>query len=200
MALDILNSLDGRYAGLDPDGRLVARDYADVAGDAKVVAKKMYSSVAASTALTNSSSEALLSTSYTLPANALKVGSLLRIRYQGIATATNSTNTLTAKLYIGGLAGTALQASDATDVADNDIFAGEFYLAVRTVGVTGTFVGWGSYVKTLAAAGTATTVVGNVASTAIDTTATQVIGVGAKWSVANAGNSCRLDYLTVEML
>jgi hypothetical protein len=43
-------------------------------------------------------------------------------------------------------------------------------------------------------------VVGITASTAIDTTATQVIGVGATWSAASASDSCRLDYLTVEML
>lgn len=198
--VDILNSIDGRYVGLDSDGRLLAKDYADAANDPKVVAKKLYSSVAASTAVTNTTTETEFSTSYTLPANILKVGSLLRIRYQGIATATNSTDTLTAKLYLGGKAGTALQASDATDVANNNIFAGEYYLAVRTIGATGTFVGWGSYVKTLAASGTATMVVGISASTAVDTTVSQKIAVAATWSVANAGNSCRLDYLTVEML
>lgn len=200
MALEILNSIDGKWAGLDSDGRLVARDYADSTGDAKVLAKKLYSSVAASSAVTNTTTETLFDKYYTLPANVMKVGSLLRIRYQGIATATNSTNTLTAKLYLGGKTGTALQTCGATDVANNDIFAGEFYLAVRTVGASGTFVGWGNYTATLAASGTATNVVGIVASTAVDTTASQVIGVAATWSAANAGNSCRLDYLSVEML
>lgn len=200
MALEILNSIDGKWAGLDNDGRLVARDYADAAGDAKVIAKKLYSSVAASTAVSNTTTETLFDTSYTLPANVLKAGSLLRIRYQGIATATNSTDTLAAKLYIGGTAGTLLQTCGATDVANNNIFAGEFYLSVRTIGASGTFVGWGNYTATLAASGTATMVVGIKASTAIDTTASQVIGVSATWSAASASDSCRLDYLTVEML
>ena len=200
MPLDILNSIDGKWAGLDSDGRLVARDYADAAGDAKVLAKKLYVSTAASTAVTNTTTETLFDTSYTLPANMLKAGSIIHVRYQGIATATNSTDTLRARLFVGGLTGTVLQTCGATDVANNNIFAGEFYLAVRTIGATGTFVGWGSNTATLAASGTATMVVGSVASTTIDTTATQVIGVGATWSVANAGNSCRLDYLTVKML
>lgn len=200
MALDILNSIDGRQVGEDVFGRLVARDLADVANDAKVVAKKLYAQTAASSAVTNTTTETLFDANYTLPANILQVGSLLRIRYQGIATATNSTDTLTAKLYIGGLAGTALQASAATDVANNNIFGGEFFLAVRTIGATGTFIGWGDYIKTLAASGTATSVIANVASTTIDTTAAQVIGVSATWSVASASDSCRLDYLTVEML
>ncbi len=38
-----------------------------------------------------------------------------------------------------------------------------------------------------------------LASTAIDTTTSKAIGVSATWSVANAGNSCRLDFLRVEL-
>lgn len=197
--VDILNSINGRWAGLDANGRLLAKDYAD-SGDPKIIAKKLYASVAASAAVTATATETEFDQSYTLPAGILKVGSLLRIRYQGIATATNGTDTLTAKLYIGGKAGTALQASSATDVANNNIFAGEFYLSVRTIGASGTFVGWGSYIKTLAAADTATMVVGIKASAAIDTTVAQKLVAAATWSSTNAGNSCRLDYFTVEML
>lgn len=197
--VDMMNSIDGRWVGVDVDGRLLAKDYSDT-GDPKVVAKKLYAQVAASTAVTNTITETEFDKSYTLPANILKVGSLIRIRYQGIATATNSTDTLTAKLYVGGKAGTALQTCGATDVANNNIFAGEYYMEVRTIGATGTFVGWGLYSATLAASGTATMVIGSTASTTIDTTAAQKLVVAATWSVANAGNSCRLDYFSVEML
>lgn len=196
---DILNSIDGRYVGLDVDGRLLAKDYADNS-DAKVIAKRLYTSTAASAAVTNTTTETEFDKSHTLSANMLKAGSLIRIRYQGIATATNSTDTLTVKLYLGGKAGTALQASAATDVANNNIFGGEFSLVVRTAGATGTMVGFGTYIKTLAASDTATTVAGILASTTVDTTAAQKIAVAATWSVANAGNSCRLDFLSVEML
>jgi hypothetical protein len=37
------------------------------------------------------------------------------------------------------------------------------------------------------------------ASTTIDTTAAQVVGVGADWSVASASNSARLDIMVVEI-
>ena len=123
MALDILNSIDGRQVGEDAFGRLVARDLADVANDAKVVAKKLFSSVAASTAISNTTTETLFDQSYTLPANILQAGSLLRIRYQGIQTAQNSTNTLALKLYLGGLTGAALQSIAAAACAANNIFA-----------------------------------------------------------------------------
>jgi hypothetical protein len=158
----------------------------------------LYTQTAAGTALTNSTTETLLG-SYSIPANALKAGDVLRVKFQGIATATNSTDTLLVKLYIGGLSGTVLLAGTATDVANNNVFAGEFTLVVRTAGASGTVVGYGTHTEVPAASGTAVHDVTEIlASTAIDTTAAQVVGVGATWSVANAGNSCRLDILNVE--
>ena len=159
----------------------------------------VYANTAASTAHTNTLTEALFSTQYSIPANTLIAGSVIRLRFQGIATATNSTDTLTHVLYIGGLAGTALMSGTATDVADNNIFCGEFTLVVRTSGASGTFVGFGTHNKVPAASGTATNVCVVLGSTVIDTTAAQVVGVGADWSVAHAGNSCRLDVFTVEI-
>lgn len=160
----------------------------------------VYRNTAASAAHTNTTDEALFDTTYTIKANTLKAGSVIKIRYQGIATATNSTDTLTIKLYIGGLAGTALLTGTATDVADNDIFAGEFELIIRTAGGSGTMVGVGTHTEVPAASGTAVQDITEIlASTTIDTTADQVIGVGADWSVADPGNSARLDFLRVEI-
>jgi hypothetical protein len=158
-----------------------------------------YSNTAASTAVTNTTTETLFSTSYTVPVNVLEAGTMVKIRFQGIATATNSTDTLTINVYIGGLTGTALLTSSATNATDNDIFAGEVALIVRTAGASGTFVASGSFTKVEAASGTATRVDAITASTAIDTTATQVVGVSATWSVASASNSCRLDIMAVEI-
>jgi hypothetical protein len=110
-------------------------------GTARVVGGRAYTNTAASTAITNTNTEALFDTQYSLPANTLKAGTLVKIRYQGIATATNSTDTLTIKLYIGGLAGTALISHAATDVANNDVFSGEISLICRTAGASGTIVG-----------------------------------------------------------
>lgn len=160
---------------------------------------KMAVSTAASTAHTNSTDEALLSTTYTIPANTLRVGSVVKIKFQGVATATTSTHTLTHKLYIGGLAGTALLTGTATDVADGDVFCGEFTLVIRSIGASGTMVGFGSHADVPAASGTAAPKYETLASTTIDTTAAQVVGVGVDWSSASAANSCRLEILLVEI-
>lgn len=170
-------------------------------GTERVVGGRAYTNTAASTAVTNTTTETLFDTNYSIPANTLKAGTMVRIYFQGIATATNSTNTLTVKLYIGGLAGTALLTGTATDVADNDIFAGWYTLICRTAGASGTFVGYGAHTDVPAASGTASMAITEInASTTINTTAAQVIGVGVDWSAADAGNSCRLDVLAVEII
>jgi len=163
------------------------------------VDKLLYTSTAASSEITGSSTETAFSTgSYTIPANTLRAGSVIKVRFQGIATATNLTDTLTIKLYIGGLSGTAILTSSATDATNNDIFAGDVYIVIRTIGSSGTFVANGTFTKVEAASGTATRVDAITASTTIDTTASQAITVSATWSTTSGSNSCRLDVFVVE--
>lgn len=195
----IAKSLFGRNFGFDRVGRLLVASK-DSTNVPKPIGRMVYTNTAASSAHSNSTDEALFSTQFSIPANTLQVGSLIKIRYQGIATATNSSDTLTIKLYMGGLAGTALLTGTATDVANSNIFAGEWEGIIRTIGASGTFVGVGTHTDVPAASGTATHGITEIlASTAIDTTAAQVIGVGADWSAASSGDSARLDFLRVEI-
>jgi hypothetical protein len=199
----ILTSLHGKEVGLDKDRYLTlptgikAPELWIGPSGAEVRTGRAYTNTTASAAVTNTITETLFDKSYSIPANTLQPGTLIRIRYQGIATATNGTDTLAIKLYIGGLGGAALIAHAATDVANNDVFQGEYELIVRTIGATGTMVGCGTFKSVPAAEGTATYKDDILPSTAIDTTVAKVIGVSATWSAANAGNSCRLDFLRV---
>jgi hypothetical protein len=154
----------------------------------------LYASTAASTAVTNTTTETAFSTAFTLPAEVLNAGDVVRIRFQGIATATNSTDTLTIKAYIGA---TEVMAIAAVDAVNDDIFVGICDVVIRTAGASGTCVAMGTGITDVSA-----TAMGALykASQAIDTTAANSIAVKAKWSVANAGNSCRLDILSVELL
>ena len=158
----------------------------------------VYSNVAASTAHAASTTETLFDTQYSIPANTLVAGSIIKVRFQGIATATNSTDTLTVKLYIGGLSGTAILTGTATDATNNDIFTGEALIQIRTAGASGTLVAVASGNIVPAATRVAVPVYQITASTTIDTTAAQVIGVGADWSTTGA-NSARLDIMVVEI-
>lgn len=159
----------------------------------------VYSAVAASAVHSDTTTEALFDKQYSIPADTLVAGSVIKVRFQGIATATNSTDTLTIKLYIGGLTGTAILTGTATNATDNDIFTGEALIQVRTAGASGTLVAVASGNIVPALTRVAVPVFQITASTAIDTTAAQVIGVGADWSVASASNSARLDIMVVEI-
>jgi len=168
-------------------------------------AGKTYVNTAASSAVTATTTETLFDANYTIPANTLKAGNKIRIRFQGIATATNSTDTLAVKLYLGctnaapPVGGITLLSLAATDVANNDVFQGEYELIVRTEGASGTVVGCGTYKSVPAAEGTMTIKDDILASTTLDTTAAQLVAVSATWSTNNAGNSCRLDVMVVSI-
>lgn len=162
----------------------------------KAATSYLSNDVAASTAVSNTATETTFSNgTATIPKNSLKVGDVIRIEAQGIATATHSTDTLTVKVYIGS---TQLATTGALDVANNDIFLVRITLVVRTIGASGTFVATGT--ASIGASGTATQKIIYVGSTAIDTTVANDITVKATWSVADVGNSVRMDVFTVEQV
>lgn len=178
-------------AAADADATVSVR----VSADATLVQSLRFNQVAASAAVTNTTAETAFDQTYQFPVNALKAGDLVKVRAQVIATATNATDTLTLKLKIGN---TVVVATAAVDVANNDIGYIEAIIAIRTDGAGGTLVACG--VQALGTPGTVTAKPFNLASTAVDTTAAQTVSVTATWSVANAGNSCRLDMLAVELV
>jgi len=154
-----------------------------------------YAAVAASAAHTNTTTAADFDKSHSIPANTLRVGDIIRIRGQAIATATNSTDTLTLLLTVGGV---TIATTGAVDVANGDIGYFECDVVVRTIGASGTIVAAG--VQALGVPGTVTAKPFLLASSTLDTTAAAVVAVNADWSVANAGNSARLDVLNVEII
>lgn len=184
----------GRVIGVESSTKAIVR-----CQTFEVPGSVSYSIAAAGTALTNSTTRTALA-AYTIKAGTLRAGSRIRVRAQIIATATNGTDTLL--MDVGGAVGgtpAALLSGTATDVANDAIGVIDAEFIVRTIGATGTIVGFG-HVSTLAAAGTSAPLERIAASTTIDTTADIVLGVYGTWSVANAGNSCRADVFSVEIV
>lgn len=156
----------------------------------------VYRAVAASTALSDSTTETILSTgTYTLPVGALKAGDVLKIRAQGTATATNSTDTLTVKLYVGT---EEICTTGAVDSANGDIFYIDAMVVVRTSGSSATLVACG--VVANGVIGTVTAKPFLKASASEDLSGAVAVTCKGTWSVASASNSCRLDVFTVEHL
>lgn len=142
--------------------------------------------VAASAALTASSTETVIATAH-VPANTLKPGSILEVFAQIIATATNSTDTFRFRVRVGGLTGSVIADTGAIDLADNDVGTILARLQIRTDGATGTMVGAGHGVLKTTAFNTA------LGSTAIDTTAALTVVLTGTISTTSASNSCRCD-------
>lgn len=148
-----------------------------------------------SSAVTNTTTETAFDQKVTIPANLLTAGSVIRIKAKVAATATNSTDTLQILCHLNTTAGVTLATSSAVDVADNDLLVLDIAATIRVAGASGTMtVGGMSVVKTTAKA------VGTVSTIAIDTTTSNDIVISGVWSVANAGNSCRLEDLSVSLL
>lgn len=166
-------------------------------GTALKIGGLAYASTAASTAITGTTeTETVFDTFYTLPANSLTAGCKLRIHAQGIHTSTTSSETHTMALKIGSV---TLISKASIDPANNDIFAFDFDVVCRTAGASGTIVGHGS--SDFGATATANPVTNYLASTTIDTTASNVIGVYIdRQSTATDSDSARLDLLTVEVV
>lgn len=172
-----------------------ARVYAKLDPSANFSRDLLYSSVAASAAVSNTVAETAFDKAVTIPANTLRPGDVIRVRAQVIATLTNVADTLDVQLRLGT---TDVVATGAVDVANGDIGFIDFDITIRTIGAGGTMVGAGH--TALGAPGTVTSKPKLLPSTAIDTTVANSVNVSATWSAANAGNSCRLDVMNVQLL
>lgn len=159
-----------------------------------VANEQLYESVAAGSSVTNTNTITAFTPNYTLAAAALKAGDVIRIHAAVSAPTTNSTDTLTITIKIGT---TVIVATGAVDVANGDEGVIDAILTVRTIGAAGTIIGNGNW--TLGVPGTATTRAFTLASTAIDTTATQQIQVFATWSATSAGDIATLDELEINL-
>jgi hypothetical protein len=162
----------------------------------KAVGALLAASVAASTAITGATeTSTAFSTSYTVPANTLEAGTVLRGSAWGKHTATTSTETHTLALKLGS---TAIATSGNLDPANDDYFRWEWEITCRTAGASGTIVGWARL--SYGASGAAGTVIlFYLDSTAFDTTADAVLAVYIdRQGSATDGDSARLDsFITI---
>jgi predicted RecA/RadA family phage recombinase len=152
---------------------------------------QVFSQVAASTAITGTAAITAFDQTYTFAANALKAGDKIRIKALVFCVSTTGAETLVVTLKLGSI---TIVATGAVDVANSDIAVINAEITIRTDGAGGTLVASGDW--NLGTPGTATTRAFNVASTAIDTTAAQVVTVSQTCS--STGESVRLDQLSVE--
>lgn len=153
------------------------------------------------TAHSNSTDEAVLA-SYSFPANTLLVGQRIAFSASLEATSTNSTDTLTVKMRLGGttLTGTVIWTSAAIDVANGDSCRVTGELFVTAIGsssgsITAACLGAGPDATGTAAGSSDVNVVGS-----LNTEAALLLELTADWSVQSASNSCIARNFHVDLL
>jgi len=139
----------------------------------------------------------------TIPANFLQPGQLIRVKAAGTFSNTG-TPTLLLGVYYGGIAGTALAATSAittTTGATNWQWTVEYVGRVRTIGSSGTIMGFGAVDL-----GTSLTAVTHrpipetaLATVTIDTTAAKALTLGAQWGTSSASNTLTCVHFDVDV-
>lgn len=143
----------------------------------------------------------LTTTNCVLAASELQVGSVIELEAFGVASNTG-TPTLLLGFYYGGVAGTALAATSAvttTTAMTNWAWRLKWTGTVRSVGSTGTIMGFGSVdiPTSLTAITTRRIPETALATVTIDTTTAKALTVGAQWGTSSASNTLTCHGFTV---
>lgn len=144
---------------------------------------------------TNVSGAAQTFATQTLPANALKVGDRIRLRGELIGTTRTASDTCSLLLKMGSTTIGTLPAAFAH--ATTNFLTFDLELVIRTIGASGTMVGTGYY-----AAGTAgaTFVALDLASTTIDTTATESFTINGTFSASNTTDQITVNIFDMDII
>ena len=142
----------------------------------------------------NNSTDAANVTTITIPAGALQVGSVVKVRSCINVVDNNGTDTLVAIVQLGGVAGVT---SGAIDVADSDKYYFDVQMVITKIGSAGTAVAFG-YVGT-DATGSTLLHADQVSMTAIDMSGDVTVGINCDWSAAHADNEATHQWTAVEL-
>ena len=151
--------------------------------------------------VTNTTSETHFSKKIVIPKESFRFGDFVQGFAAVKATSTNSTDTLTVKVYLGPNSdpktGIVIAENTALDVANGDVIKLDFNFCVDAIGAGSTFEvsGGGISYKQAATAVSKTQALGSAVDAQADSFADLAIAVTATWSVASADNIARLDAL-----
>lgn len=157
--------------------------------------------VPAGNTVSNTSSETFFTSSYTVLANTLAIGTVLRIKLFGVYSTGVVAPSLALKIYFGA---TVLIASGTlTTVAGvtNDGWSAEGVFTVQTIGVAGTIEAQG--LSEFSTASTAVLFVNmdNTAPITADTTINETVRASIQWGgTVNASDTITLREMTVEIM
>ena len=170
---------------------------ADVLGCAIISAN---TSIPGGNTVANTTTETAFSSSYTIPANTLVAGSVVRVKLWGVYGTTIISPMLTGKVKWGSQTLLNTGALSAAVSLTNAGWFADCSFLVQSAGGSGVVDAQG-FAEFASAATTGLSVnVPNTSTFTVDTTATQAITVTVQWSAANAANTITLRQMVVEVL
>ena len=161
--------------------------------------KHLYATRSATDTVTNTTTETAFTKVVTIPAESLRVGDSFRGFAAVTAPTTNSTDTLTLKVYLGPTAdpktGLLLCDQTAIDVANDAVIALDFAFSVDAIGAgsTAAFSGCGLSYANAATAVSKTRAFALATDAQVTTYAELVLAVCATWSAQSSSDIARLD-------
>lgn len=157
--------------------------------------------IPAGNTVANTSIETFFTSSYTVPANSLAIGTVLRVRFFGVYSTGVVAPSLTLRVYFGSTV--LITSGTLTTVANitNDGWSAEGLFTVQGIGSSGTIEAQG-----LSEFSTASTVVlfvnmDNAAPITADTTINEAVRASVQWGgTVNASDTITLREMTVEIM
>jgi len=157
-----------------------------------------YVAIASSAAIANSMAETAFDKTFSIPANSLAVGDVLRVRASG-AFGFTGTPAITLRLKLGSVALMTLQRS--LTGAAGSVWMIDAQAVVRSIGAGGTVMpGDGRSAFRQSAEVTSYGFEAGIATVAVDTTAALTAQITAQWSVSNVSNTINLHAMTLDIL
>ena len=138
----------------------------------------------------------------TFPANTLRIGDVVRVKYYGRIDSLADAGTETVQIQLL-LDGDTLMDHTVAAMTDNDEFFGEYELTVRTLAAGGTAAGWGTFTIPAAIGGPpAVQYAASAALTPDNVGVTTVLSLSVTWAGAGitAADVATLETFTVEVL
>lgn len=150
--------------------------------------------------IANTTTETAFASTYTIPANTLEVGDIIRIKLWGVYSNTLTPPTVIGKVKIGSTVFATTGTITGGAAASNAGWSGEESIVVQSIGSSGV-VDAQAFLEFATAATAALTInVPNASTLTLDTTADQAITVTVQWGTASASNTITLRQMIVEIL
>jgi hypothetical protein len=160
----------------------------------------LYSNATVGSAIANTTSETAFASAYTIPANSLKVGDVLRIKLWGVYSTAAVAPTITGKIKFGSTVMLNTGALTSVALVSNGGWFMDASFVVQAIGGSGS-IDAQAYAEFSTAATTGLSVnVANTAPITVATNAAQAITATVTWSLASASDSITLRQMIVEKL